>query len=81
MGINEIIGGAWVHKDPTYAFLAKYSDVHNTHDFFPTDISVKGPPPFVNEVLAVLSDDSLTPIPANNDEPLWAQALASHECK
>jgi hypothetical protein len=30
---------------------------------------------------ATLSDGSIAPTPTDNDEPLWAKALASDECE
>ena len=66
-------------NDPTYAFLAEYSDVHDTHELFPADISIESLPLSVDDALTALGNGSLSPVPADNDEPLWAQAMASSE--
>ena len=66
-------------NDVHYAFLSQYSNVRDTHDLIPTDLSVEDPALSVDFVLAALSDGSITPVPTDNDEPLWAKALASDE--
>ena len=65
--------------DHTSAFLSEYSDVSDTHDLIPTDLSFEGTPPSVDYILSALSDGSLVPTPYDEDEPLWAQAMASNE--
>ena len=65
--------------DHTHAFLAEYSTVRDTHDLIPTDISVEGPPPTIDTVLTALSNGSLEPSLADDDEPTWSQAMASSE--
>ena len=66
-------------RDHTLAFLAEYSTVRDTHDLFPTDLVIKGALPSIDYILAALTDGSLEPSPADDDEPTWAQAMASNE--
>ena len=65
--------------DHTSAFLSEYSNVRDTHDLIPADLSFEGTPPSLDHVLNALSDGSLEPAPYDEDEPLWAQAMASNE--
>jgi hypothetical protein len=65
--------------DHALAFLSEYSSLHDTHDLFPADIHLEGPSLSVDNVLASLEDGSLVPLPDDDDEPLWAQAMASDE--
>lgn len=68
-------------QEAHFTFLTHYLNVCDTHDLFPTDLSIKGPSPSVNDVLTALSDSSIAPTPTDKDEPLWAQAMASDECE
>jgi hypothetical protein len=66
--------------DHTAAFLAKYSTVRDTHDLLPTDIIFENDSASIDDILSALSDSSLEPTSADdNDEPTWAQAMASDE--
>lgn len=68
-------------QDTALTFLEEYAPVRKTHDLFPTNILVKGPPPSVDNVLTALSNGTIQPISDDDDEPLWAQAMASPECE
>ena len=67
--------------DYTAVFLSKYSPVRNTHDLLPADLSIEDLPSSIKEVLAALSNGSIEPIINPDNEPLWAHAMASDECK
>ena len=64
--------------DYTAAFLSEYADVRDTHDLIPADIYLEGLTS-VDEVLAALSDGSIQPTIDIDDEPSWAEAMASDE--
>ena len=62
------------------AFLSEYATVRDTHDLFPTDIIPTDTTVSVDEFLSALSDGTLEPTPLeDDDEPTWAQAMASNE--
>ena len=69
-----------LHKRHAAALLMEYSSVRDTHDLIPADISVKGLTS-VDNVLSALADGSLEPTvdSESDDDPLWAQAIASDE--
>jgi hypothetical protein len=62
------------------AFLSEYSTVQDTHDLIPTDIVFENDDTSIDEILSALSDGSLQPTSTEGeDEPTWAQAMASEE--
>ena len=65
-------------QDHTTAFLTEYSSVRDTHELIPTDLSIEGFPS-VDDVLSALTDGTLSPTVDSDDDPLWAQAIASNE--
>jgi hypothetical protein len=65
--------------DHTAAFISEYTTVQDTHDLFPTDICLKEFLYSIDDVLAALSDGSLAPSIDADNEPTWAQAMASDE--
>jgi len=65
--------------DHSVAFLTEYSYVRDTHDLFPTDIILDGDAPSIDSVLSALGNGSLEPTSFDDDEPTWAQAMASSE--
>ena len=64
--------------DHTTAFISEYIPVCNTHELLPANLSLDGFPT-VEEVLSILVDGFLKPTIDADDEPLWAQAIASDE--
>ena len=65
---------------PGLALLAEYASVRDTHDLFPTDIIPTDSVFSIDDILSALSDGSLQPTSANeDDEPTWSQAMASDE--
>jgi transposase InsO family protein len=68
------------NNDHAFAFLSHYSSLRDTHDLFPLDITLDAPEPSVDHMLTALSDGSIEPVPADeDDEPLWEHAMASDE--
>src|SRR6266702_6876079 len=65
--------------DHAFAILSEYSEVRDTHDLLHADLCFEDIPLSVDEALAALSDGSLEPTVEPDDEPSWAQALASPE--
>jgi hypothetical protein len=65
--------------DHAAAFLSEYATVRDTQDLFPTDLCLKSFPYSIDNVLAALSDGSLEPSVDADDDPTWAQAMASDE--
>ena len=69
------------HQDHALTILMEYSSVRDTHDLFPADLHFHDELPSIDEVLTSLSNGSLSPSAETDDEdePLWAHALASPE--
>ncbi len=65
--------------DHAFAILSEYSEVQDMHDLFHTDLCFENNTLTIDEALATLSDGSLEPTVEPDDEPSWAQALASPE--
>jgi hypothetical protein len=57
----------------------EYSMVRDSHELFPADLCLGDAPISVPEILAALSDGNITPTLDANDDPTWAEALASPE--
>ena len=69
-------------NDHTYAFLSEYCTVQETHNLFPAKVLPDHTLSHVDHVLTALSNGSLVPQPADeDDEPLWEHAIASDECE
>ena len=49
------------------------------HDLFPADVFIKRLSLSIDSVLTALSNGSLEPSAIDDDEPSWAQAMASNE--
>ena len=58
------------------ALLTEYSSIHNMHDLLPADFSFDNSPS-LDDVLAMLIDGSIEPTIDPDNDPLWAQAIAS----
>lgn len=61
------------------AFLSAYSAICNTHNLFPTDLSVEGAAMSVDDIPTALGDGFLEPSIDPDNKPSWAQAMASSE--
>jgi hypothetical protein len=64
--------------DYAVAFLSEYADVQDMHDLFPTELCFESQYS-VDDVLTALGDGSLEPSIDADDDPSWAQAMASNE--
>lgn len=61
-------------------FLSEYATVQDTHELIPAEICLEGFTS-VDEVLAALSEGLIEPTIDIDNEPSWAEAMASNECK
>ncbi len=67
-------------QDHALAILTEYSDVRDTHELLHADLCLDDTLS-IEDMLAALSDGSFEPELEPDDEPTWAQALASPECE
>ncbi len=65
-------------QDLALAILTEYSDIRDTHELLHADLCLDDTLS-VKDALAALSDGSFKPELELDDEPIWAQALASPE--
>jgi len=65
-------------QDLALAILTEYSDVRDTYELLHTDLCLDDTLS-IEDALAALSDSSFKPELEPDDEPIWAQALASPE--
>ncbi len=66
--------------DHALAILTEYSDVQDTHELLHADLCLHETLS-IDDALAALSDGSFEPELEPDDEPTWAQALASPDCE
>ena len=64
--------------DRALALLSEFSPFINSHSLIPLDLSGVAPVP-LDSVLLVVTDSSLEPQIDIDDDPLWAEAMASPE--
>jgi len=70
-------------KDHTQAFLTEFAPLHQTHLLLAVDLDRNSSfsSLSIDDILSALSDGTIEPVLDSGDEPSWAQALASPECK
>jgi hypothetical protein len=64
----------------TVAFLSEFSPFRESHSLIPLDLSDLSPYS-LNGALAAIADGSLEPLLDDDDNPKWAEAMASPECE
>ena len=62
----------------TVAFLSEFIPYHESHSLLPLDTSNISPHS-LDSALATIADSNLEPVYDNNDDPKWADAMASPE--